>query len=188
MPRTLSWLPQLQTIRRSVSNSVRSHYERKDLELLFKLQPAAAGKLLDVLPTTRVGASLLVERDALSTFLKRVAEADDVGELMREVRAERATKSRRKLRSLKRQDYGGMTALPSWLKLSRGRLEVDFTTADQLAEGLLQIAAVLENDLAEFVAAYEPVQPNREQDKKAGAEMRELLRDLEERERNKKAG
>jgi hypothetical protein len=187
MARTLSWLPQLHTIRRSVANSVRSHYERKDLELLFRLQPAAAGKLLDILPTTRVGSSLLVERDALATFLKRVDEAGDVAELMREIRRERSTKSRRKLRSLKRQDYGGMAALPSWVKLTRGRLEIGFATADQLAEGMLLLAAILESDLAAFVEAYEPAQPARDQDRKAGADMRELLKDLEARERTKKA-
>ncbi|MDQ1450390.1 MAG: hypothetical protein QOK38_256 [Acidobacteriaceae bacterium] len=35
MPRPISWLPRLHEIRRSVVNSVRSHYDRNDLERLF---------------------------------------------------------------------------------------------------------------------------------------------------------
>ena len=41
MPRPISWLPQLHAIERSVQNSVRSHYQRRDLEQLFSLQPRA---------------------------------------------------------------------------------------------------------------------------------------------------
>jgi len=39
MPRPLSWLPRLHVIRRTVANSVRSHYDRRELETLFELQP-----------------------------------------------------------------------------------------------------------------------------------------------------
>ena len=42
MPRRLSWLPRLHEIRRSVGNSVRSHYDRRDLQTLFEFQPRAA--------------------------------------------------------------------------------------------------------------------------------------------------
>jgi hypothetical protein len=37
MPRPLSWLPRLHEIDRSVANSVRSHYDRRDIERLFEL-------------------------------------------------------------------------------------------------------------------------------------------------------
>lgn len=42
MPRFVSWLPCLAAIRRSVKNSVRSHYERKDLERRPYRHPVAA--------------------------------------------------------------------------------------------------------------------------------------------------
>jgi len=37
--RPICWLPRLHLIRRAVTNSVRSHYDRHDLEQLFELQP-----------------------------------------------------------------------------------------------------------------------------------------------------
>ena len=94
MPRPVSWLPRLHEIRRSVANSVRSHYGRRDLEQLFELQPRAAQKLIEMLPTVQIGTSLLLEREALAGFLDRVREAEDVTALFEQVRAEKAGVSR----------------------------------------------------------------------------------------------
>ncbi len=71
MPRPVSWLPRLHEIRRSVDTSVRSHYDRHDLQRLFELQPRAAQKLIEMLPAVTVGTSRLVEREALASFLER---------------------------------------------------------------------------------------------------------------------
>jgi hypothetical protein len=76
MPRPISWLPRLSAIRRSAENSVRSHYDRKDLERLFEVQPRSAQLLLELLPTIRLGRSLLVERAALAQFLERITVAE----------------------------------------------------------------------------------------------------------------
>ncbi len=38
MPRTLSWLDRIVPISRTVQESARSHYDRKDIERLFELQ------------------------------------------------------------------------------------------------------------------------------------------------------
>jgi len=45
-PRPITWLPRLQEIRRSVANSIRLHYDRRDIEALFELQTRAAQNLL----------------------------------------------------------------------------------------------------------------------------------------------
>jgi hypothetical protein len=182
LPRPISWLPHLTAIRRSVSNSVREYYERRDLELLFKLQPSAAGKLLDILPTIRMGTSLLVERDALAGFLKEVAEAEDVGALLDRMRTERSARSRRKLRRRLNREPVGMTALPGWLKLERGRLTLDFETAEQLAEGMFMIARILDQELGDFCEAYEPASPIREDLRRGAGEMRQMFRELEQME------
>jgi len=42
MPRPVSWLPRLHVIRRTITTSVRSHYDRRELETLFELQPRPA--------------------------------------------------------------------------------------------------------------------------------------------------
>ena len=145
MPRPVSWLPRLHEIRRSVANSVRSHYGRRDLEQLFELQHRAAQKLIEMLPTVKIGTSLLVERDALLVFLDRVREAEDVGALFEQVRAEKAGVSRKKVRALVPRDTepATLSSLPDSIALSRGRLEVSFGTVEQLAEAMFALAKVL---------------------------------------------
>jgi hypothetical protein len=161
MPRPISWLPRLHEIRRSVANSVRSHYGRRDLEHLFELQPRAAQKLFEMLPTVKIGTSLLVEREALSIFLDRVREAEDVAALFDQVRAEKAGVSRRKVRALVPRDTepATLSSLPESIALSRGRLEVSFATMEQLAEAMFALARVLETDVDAFAQAYEPEMP-----------------------------
>ena len=161
MPRPVSWLPRLHEIRRSVANSVRSHYGRRDLEQLFELQPRAAQKLIEMLPTVKIGTSLLVEREALAVFLERVREADDVGALFEQVRAEKAGVSRKKVRALVPRDAepATLTSLPESIALCRGRIEISFATVEQLAEAMFALARVLTTDVDTFAKAYEPEQP-----------------------------
>jgi hypothetical protein len=55
MPRPVSWLTRLREIRRAVASSVRSHYERKEIEALFQVQPRAAQLLLEMREKVGVG-------------------------------------------------------------------------------------------------------------------------------------
>jgi len=157
MPRPVSWLPRLHVIRRTVSNSVRSHYDRHELETHFELQPRAAQKLIELLPSVPIGTSRLVERSDLLGFLDRVREADDTAALFEAMRQEKARASGRKVRSLVRRDLDpvGLSSLPDSMVLSRGRLEVNFQTVEQLAECLLLLARVLESEGDGFAEAYE---------------------------------
>lgn len=161
MPRPISWLPRLHEIRRSVANSVRSHYGRRDLEQLFELQPRAAQKLFEMLPTVKIGTSLLVEREALVIFLDRVREAEDVTTLFDQVRAENAGVSRKKVRALVPRDTepATLSSLPESIALTRGRLEISFATVEQLAEAMFALARVLETDVDAFAQTYEPEMP-----------------------------
>ena len=159
MPRPISWLARLHEIRRSVANSVRSHYSRRDLELLFELQPRAAQKIVELLPTVPVGTSHMVGRDDLSTFLERVHETDDTTGLFEQMRREKAPVVRRKLRTLVCRDAEPvtLTSLPQSITLSRGRLEVSFATVLQLAEAMYAIAQVIETE--GFANNFEPQIP-----------------------------
>ncbi len=161
MPRPVSWLPRLHEIRRSVANSVRSHYDRRDLEKLFELQPRAAQKLLELLPTMPVGTSHLVEREALAGFLDGVREAEDTSKFIEQVRQEKAAPSRRSLRTLVRRDTEPVSlgSLPESIGLSQGRLEVSFRTVEQLAEAMYAIARLLEDEGEAFAEAFEPEPP-----------------------------
>ena len=175
----LSWLPRLHVIRRTITNSVRSHYDRHELETLFELQPRAAQKLIEILPSVSIGTSRLVERSDLAHFLDRVRETDDTAALFETLRQEKTAISRRKARSLVRRDLDpvGLASLPDTITLSRGWLEVSFGTVEQLAECLLLLARVLENEGEEFAEAYEVREETVED---AGAdEVRRMFAELE---------
>ena len=159
MPRPVTWLPRLHEIRRSVANSVRSHYGRRDLELLFELQPRAAGKLLEALPSVPVGTSRLVEREALALFLERVNASGEVSEVLDQVRQEKVASSRKRLRELVQQDHEpvSLTSLPECLTLERGRMEVNFRSLEELATAMYFLARALDGDLEGFAELYEPL-------------------------------
>ncbi len=178
MPRPISWLPRLHVIRHVVTNSVRSHYDRRELETLFELQPRAAQKLSEMLPSVRVGTSRLIEREALVSFLDRVQDADDVALLFDQIRAEKNLASRRRIRSLVRRDLEpvSLTSLPESIQLSRGQLTISFETVEQLAENLLLVARILESEGEELAAVYEPSE-HKETDS-AAAEVKQMFVEL----------
>ena len=128
MARPVSWLPRLPALVRAVGDSVRSHYASSDLERLFELQPRAAQMLINLLPTVRVGKSLLVEREALAGFLGRLADAADPAQELTRMRAVgKPPVVRRKLRELVRRDLvAGESALPVGVSLVPGELTVRF--------------------------------------------------------------
>jgi hypothetical protein len=160
----------LPEIRRSVANSARSHYDRKDLQALFQLQPRAAGALLDMLPKVKVGQAHLVERDALGRFLDRVHRAENVTAAVMAQRAEREAATRRKPRALVRRDHEVVSAasLSHWL--TRGHLHIHFETAQELSDALWRVAISMQEDLEAFVSLYEPV-PEQGQPDAARAEI-----------------
>lgn len=157
MARPASWLPRLHEIRRTVSSSIRSHYTRRELETLFQLQPRAALKLIELLPTVSIGTSLLVQKDTLLSFLQGANDTEDVTAYFERVRLAKATVSHKKIRSLIRQDREPLpiSSLPDAVHLSRGRLEVTFATVEQFAEAMYALARVLDSDLESFASAYE---------------------------------
>lgn len=147
-----------------MTNSVRSHYGRSDLETLFDLQPRAVQNLLAMLPTITVGTSRLIEREALLSVLEEVHHAKDVIAFLESLRTRKTTVSRRKLRTLVQRDTApvSLDALPEGLRLQRGRLEVRFKTVEELARTMYHLARMLETDSDGFAITYEPVRPGRD--------------------------
>jgi hypothetical protein len=113
-----------------------------------------------MLPTVEIGTSRLVDRGVLGSFLDRVRDADDTGKLFEEIRAEKAAVSRRKPRSLVRRDLDpiGIGSLPDSIAISRGHLEVNFSTVEELAEAMYALARVLEAEGEEFARSFEQEQ------------------------------
>jgi hypothetical protein len=157
MARPVSWLPRLPALARAVSDSVRSHYASSDIERLFEIQPRSAQMLINMLPTVRIGKSLLVEREALAGFLERLLAADDPAGELAAIRAlGKPPIVRRKLRELVRRDItADLTSLPPNVALAPGELAIRFTSVEELAGSLLHLAQILEEDLDGFAERYE---------------------------------
>ena len=188
MPRPVSWLPRLHEITRSVANSIRSHYDRRDLETLFELQPRAAQKLLELFPTIQVGTSRLVDRETLAVFLERVRDSEDTTVLFEDIRAEKVQVSHRKVRSLVRRDVEPLSleSLPPDLKIEPGRVVVSFRTIEDLAQSMYLLARIIESD-GEALAARFELREAPEEPQPDRAEFRAMLTELSHLE-DKKTG
>ncbi len=158
MPRSLSWLDRIVPISRTVQDSARSHYDRKELQRLFELQPRSAQQLMAALPSISIGRAHLVEREALSEFLRRLNESDDPAKTFARMRAEGGKTVRRQLREFSLQDYpASVDAPPRTMTIERGHLRVQFQTLEELAEAMLYLATVFTHDLDGFAKRYEPI-------------------------------
>ena len=141
-----------------MAGSVRSHYGRRELEVLFGLQPRAAQQLLGLLPAAAVGTSRLVEAESLREFLDRIQAASDVSREIEAVRREKKSSGRRRLRTLVQTDDAPVSfaSPPVSVTLRRGRLEIDFATTEELAAAMYWLARALDGDLEAFATDYEP--------------------------------
>ena len=140
-----------------MAGSPRSHYERRELERLFEIQPRAAQKLLEALPTVQVGTSHLVEREALLGLLEAVQQADDPAAVLTAARVRRAGPARRTLRQLVPDDRPHTTweTLPASLTLGPGEVRVTFARVEELAAALAALASLLDRDLEDFAERFE---------------------------------
>ncbi len=158
MPRTLSWLDRIVPISRTVQESARSHYDRKELQRLFELQPRAAQQLMAALPSVPVGRARLVEREALSDFLRKLNDSENPAETFARMRAEGGNLVRRKLREFSLQDYpASVDSPPRMMAIERGEVRIKFQRLEELAEAMLYLATVFNHDLEGFATLYEPL-------------------------------
>jgi hypothetical protein len=159
MSRPLTWLPRLHEIRREIIQSVRSHYERKDLEPIFHLQHRAAHQLMQLLPCTKIGRSLIIERQVLIDFLDKIHETEDPTRVLQSFRDAKEAPKRRTLRNLVQKDNTpvALETLPTSILLSPGEATIRFVRMEDLAASLLALAQVLysEDGFAAFEKQYQ---------------------------------
>lgn len=184
MARQVSWESRLHEIRRSVGNSVRSHYDRRDLELLFKLQPRAAGKLLESLPTVRIGRSDHVEKEALKLFLDGAKDAKDIAAYCAMRRTERVSQTRRKPRALVRRDFDLIPAASLSRWLTPGMLKIQYSSLDELFDVMWRIASAMRDDLEGFAQLYETDRPAPKIESDARLEVEAMFAELSRLERD----
>ena len=189
MPRPVSWLPRLHEIRRAVASSVRSHYERKEIESLFQVQPRAAQLLLEMLPTSVIGRSRLVERQTLADFLDRLHKADDPSAELDLIRAQGGKASRKKIRTLVRLDSEPLQldSLPANIEFIPGQMIVSFRTIEDLAQAMYNLARVMETDGDELARQYE-VQEVADDGSPDLSEFKAMMQELSDLEATRRSG
>ena len=181
MPRPITWLPRLPEIRRSVKNSARSHYERKDIERLFELQPRAAQALVQgISPSAKVGRSFLLARADLEAFLDRIHEGAHPASLL-SARSEPVP--RRRLRELVQVDRVPATLdeAPGNISFQPGELAIGFRSMQELAGALLALAEILDNaeQFAAFEDRYVPHPTAADRGAEDGAAVQKMFKELE---------
>src|SRR6185312_10215398 len=147
MARPILWHANLAEIHRRVQDSPRSLYGREDLERLFGIQERAAQRMLLLMPRSRQANSVVVEREHLLAFLSGCLDAEDLRAHLDELRKNPPKPSRRKLRlSLPRSlEDGNLQSIDRWsIELRRGRITVHFTTLEDCASKLYQLAKVID--------------------------------------------
>lgn len=146
MARTISWQSRLSEMHRRVNESPRSPYHRQDIERLFDVQTPTAKKLISLMGRTAIGNSLVVEREHLLTFLAQAIDAEDLGIYLAQLKKDPPRVSRRKVRMAIPREFqeGNLQTLSrAQVWLERGRLEISFTTLDDLTAKLHQLMHVL---------------------------------------------
>jgi hypothetical protein len=167
MARPVGWLGRLDSITKTVANSVRSHYDRADLTALFDLKERSMFALMAALPKVHVGRSVLVERASLLAFLERLRAAEDPAAEIARVRTETPATPRRKMREFRVTEVAGkLDELPNNITLNTGELHIRFRNMEELGLSMAALAEVLRHDLDNFALRYEP-HPERSPEKEA---------------------
>jgi hypothetical protein len=187
VPRPISWLPRLAEIRRSVKNSVRSHYERKDIERLFELQPRAAqGLMQGISPAAKVGRSYLLAHSDLARFLDQVHEGADPASLLA---PRSAPAPRRRLRELLQVDHlpATLDTAPGNVSFAPGQLTISFGSMEELAGAMLALAEILDSpqQFAAVEQRYVPFPAEAEHGEKHPEDMEKLFVELQRLEQEK---
>ncbi len=154
MPGTLSWLDRIVPISRSVSEAARSHYERKELQTLFELQPRATHKMMGALPCAPISRAKLVKREALSKFFGKLNDSENPAETFASMRAQWGKIVRRKLLDFSLQDYPtSVDSPPRMTTIERDDLRVRFQIVEEFAEAMLYLATGFTHEVQNLLSS-----------------------------------
>lgn len=163
MPRPVKWSRDVHSIRDRAARSRTETWSRKDVEHLFGIGPSSAQSLMKAVgEVLTVGGTHFVERSSLLAFLEEMVRAESVEEGLR-LRLERAAPVPRPapLRVSLPSELRRMTLadLPGNVEVREGEFRVTGAGAEEVVQGLLLLAQVLQNDLESVRARLDPPTP-----------------------------
>ena len=151
MARPVKWSRDVHPIRERAARSRTETWSRQDIEQLFGICRASAQSLMKAIGEVQaVGGAHFVARASLLSFLDQVVAADSVDEALRS-KYESAEPVPRPstLRVSLPEDLRRVTLkeLPDSVTLNPGEVRVTGANAEQVLEGLVVLAQVMQNDL-----------------------------------------
>ncbi len=164
MPRPVKWSRDLHPIRERAQRAKTETWSRKDVERLFGLSRSSAQNLMKAIGEVQmVGAAHFVDRTSLLNFLDEMIAAPTVEEALRNRLENAAPAPRPKALHIalpKDLRHVMLPDLPESVKLSPGRIEITSNSAEGLAESLILLAMIMQNDLDRWTHAvsHEPAQ------------------------------
>ena len=136
--------------------------DRRDIERLLHVSPRQALRILARLGAAEVGKNLFLERDEFLRRLRALHAGEDATYERRRLcrlndaleALERDLKAHRVPIHAKPDTYDLLLpALPSSVRLRPGRLEVDFSTPEELLARLFELSQAIANDYDTFTQA-----------------------------------
>ncbi len=151
MARPVKWSRDVHRIRERAAHSRIETWSRQDIERLFEISRASAQNLMKAIGQVQaVGATHFVDRTSLLAFLDEMIAAESVEEALRSKHEQAEPVPRAgALRLSLPGDLRRVTLndLPENVVLSAGEVRVTGHNAEEVLEGLLVLAQVMQNDL-----------------------------------------
>jgi hypothetical protein len=160
MSRPVKWSRDLHPIRERATRARTETWSRIDIERLFGVGRVTAQTLMRAIGEIQpVAGAHFVERTTLLNFLDAMIEAPDLDEAFRARSREAEVPPQTKpLRVSIPADLRSVTLhdLPSNIRLSFGKLEIEAESAIAMLESLALLAQAMQNDTERIHAIFDP--------------------------------
>ena len=160
MARPVKWSRDVHPIRERANRSRTETWSRQDIEGLFEISRASAQNLMKAIGEVQaVGGTHFVDRASLLGFLDQMVAADSFAEALRSKHESAEPVARAgSLRLSLPEDLRRVTLkdLPASVTLNPGEIRVRGENAEQLLEGLVVLAQVMQNDLESVRMRLDP--------------------------------
>ena len=160
MARPVKWSRDVHPIRERAARSRTETWSRQDIERLFGISRASAQYLMKAIGEVQaVGGTHFVDRASLLNFLDQMVSADSVDKALRSKHESAEPVPRAGILRLSLPDdlrRVTLRDLPTSVTLNPGELRVTGANAEQVIEGLLVLAQVMQNDLESVRTKLDP--------------------------------
>jgi hypothetical protein len=160
VPAKPAWYSQIDAIVSQLKAQARPFVDRATVEFLLGVGRRRAQQILAPCITDRVGSNGLADRDQLIARLRSLAQGDDgyyerrrrrnVADIIDHLRKERLERPQLLVEAPLQVVNQNFEGLPAGVRITAGRITVDFDEPRQALEKLLALAMAIGNDFARF--------------------------------------